>query len=232
MGVARASVGRIDIAPVQCAKRERFSLSRRSGLAGLSIFFSARSVPAETAVPAAGVASAVCSASVNWPDEIWANSVGLVDALIRTYYGISEFSDDPKCVLRVALGQARTAVMLSDGTMVENGELIGTLHFWNEHLPRYAPNGPDLRWACTIRDQMRRSLCSLAEYLEREPAWRKIRALRGEAALFTRLGILQVQRVGGRYGFKRVPSTSHSGTRSRACSGSQPCASGVRSSQR
>jgi hypothetical protein len=183
---------------------------QRSGLASLSVFFSGRAVPAETAVPAAGVATAVGSASSNWPDEIWASSVALVDALIRTYYGIYEFTDDPKCVLRVALGQVRTAVTLSDGTMVENGELIGTLHFWNEHLPRYEPDGPNLRWACAMRDRMRHSLCSLAEYVEREPTWREIRALRGEAALSTRLGTLQVQRVGERYGFERVSPTDHS----------------------
>jgi hypothetical protein len=179
-------------------------------LARLSIFVSRRAVPAENCAAAAGLGTALGSASAGWPDGIWASSVGLVDALIRTYYGIYEFTDDPKCILRVALGQARTAVTLSDGTRVENGELIGTLHFWNEHLPRYAPDGPNLHWACAIRDQMRRSLCSLAEYVERERAWREIRALRGEAALSTRLGILQVQRVGDRYGFERVTSTNHS----------------------
>jgi hypothetical protein len=183
---------------------------RHRRLARSSIFVSRRAVPPENCAAAAGLGTALGRASAGWPDGIWASSVGLVDALIRTYYGIYEFTDDPKCVLRVALGQARTAVTLSDGTRVENGELIGTLHFWNEHLPRYAPEGPNLRWACAIRDQMRRSLCSLAQYLEREPAWREIRALRGEAALSTRLGILQVQRVGDRYGFERVPSTDHS----------------------
>jgi hypothetical protein len=179
-------------------------------LARLSVFFPRRAVPAENCAAAPGLGTALGSASAGRPDGIWASSVGLVDALIRTYYGIYEFTDDPKCVLRVALGQARTAVTLSDGTRVENGELIGTLHFWNEHLPRYAPEGPNLCWACAIRDQIRRSLCSLAEYIEREPAWREIRALRGEAALSTRLGVLQVQRVGERYGFERVPSTNHS----------------------
>jgi hypothetical protein len=186
------------------------TIIRHRRLARLSIFFSRQAVPAENCAAAAGLGTALGSASAGWPDGIWASSVGWVDALIRTYYGIYEFIDDPKCVLRVALGQARTAVTLSDGTRVENGELIGTLHFWNEHLPRYAPDGPNLRWACAIRDQMQRSLCSLAEYVEREPAWREIRALRGEAALSTRLGILQVQRVGERYGFERVPATSNS----------------------
>ena len=183
---------------------------RHSTLARSSFYFSRRTVSAENCAAVAGLGTALSSASAGWPDGIFASSVGLVDALIRTYYGIYEFTDDPKCVLRVALSQARTDVTLSDGTRVESGELIGTLHFWNEHLPRYTPDGPDLGWACAIRDRMRRSLCSLAEYVECEPAWREIHALRGEAALSVRLGILQVQRVGERYGFERVPSTNHS----------------------
>jgi hypothetical protein len=154
--------------------------------------------------------TALGTASTSWPDDLWVSSVGLVDALIRTCYGIYEFTDDPECVLRVGLGQTRTAVTLPDGTRVENGELIGTLHFWNEHLPRYASDGPNVRWACAMRDQMRRSLRLLVEYVERERAWREIRAFRGEAALSTRLGILQVQRVGERYGFERVPPTNQS----------------------
>lgn len=163
-------------------------------------------MPAETAASAVGVVTALGGASTSWPDELWAGSVGVFDAIIRTYYGVYEFTDDPACVLRVGLGQARAAVSLSEGTRIEIGELVGTLHLWNEHLPRYAPDGPDLRWACAMRDQMRRSLCSLAEHVEREPAWREIRALRAEAALSTRLGISQVQRVGERYGFERVPA--------------------------
>ena len=97
-------------------------------------------------------------------------------------------------------------MLLSDGTRVELGDLVGTLHWWNEHLPHYSPNGPDLGWACAMRDQVLRSLRLLADYVEIETAWREIRALRGEAALSTRLGILQVQRVAGRYGFERVPA--------------------------
>jgi hypothetical protein len=150
--------------------------------------------------------TALGSTSHNWPDELWAGSISLFDALIRTYYGVYEFTDDPACVLRVGLGQARAPVLLSDGTRVEPGDLVGTLHWWNEHLPRYSPNGPDLGWACAMRDQVLRSLRLLADYVEIETAWREIRAFRGEAALSTRLGILQVQRVAGRHGFERVPA--------------------------
>ena len=164
-------------------------------------------MPSETAASAVGAVTALGRASGSWPDELWAGSISLVDSLIRTYYGIYEFTDDPGCVLRIGMAPSRNTVTLSDGTKVESGEPVGTLHFWNEHLPRYPPEGPNLRWACAMRDQMRRSLCSLAEYIEREPAWQDVRGLRGEAALSTRLGASQVGRVGERYGFERVPPT-------------------------
>jgi hypothetical protein len=159
----------------------------------------------DTAASAVGVVTALGSASGTWPDELWAGSVGLFDAIIRNYYGVYEFTDDPACVLRVGLGDARAPVALSDGTQIQAGELIGTLHFWNEHLPRYSIDGPNLRWACAMRDQVLHSLRALADYVESASAWRDVRALRGDAALSTRLGMSQVQRVGERYGFERIP---------------------------
>jgi hypothetical protein len=160
----------------------------------------------ESAASAIGVVTALGSTSINWPDELWAGSVSLFDSIIRTCYGVYEFTDDPACVLRVGLSQARAPVLLSDGTRVETGDSVGTLHWWNEHLPRYSLDGPDFRWACAMRKQVLHSLRSLAAYVESETAWREIRALRGEAALSTRLGITQVQRVARRYGFERVPT--------------------------
>jgi hypothetical protein len=159
-----------------------------------------------TATAAVQVVTALGSASTTWPDELWAGSVGWFDAILRSYYGVYEFIEDPACVFRVGLGQARTPVGLSDGTRIEVGEIVGTLHFWNEQLPRYSESGPDLRWACAIRDQVRYSLRALAEYVETEEMWREIRAFRGEAALSARLGAAQVRRVAERYGFERVPT--------------------------
>ena len=54
--------------------------------------------------------------------------------------------------------KTRAPVILSDGTSIQIGELVGTLHFWNEHLPRYSEHGPDLGWACAVRDRIRYSL--------------------------------------------------------------------------
>ena len=103
---------------------------------------------------AMGFVTALGSASAAWPDELWTGSVAWVDAMLRSYYGIYEFTDDPACVLRVALDQARAPVSLSDGLCVEIGEPVGSLHFWNEHLPRYSEKGPDLGWACAVRDRV------------------------------------------------------------------------------
>ena len=160
----------------------------------------------ETAASAVGVVSALRGVSADWQDELWAKSVGLFDTIIRICYGVYEFTDDPACVLRIGLSAARAPVSLSDGTQIEMGDLVGTLHFWNEHLPRYTSDGPDLRWACAVRNQVLHSLRSLAVYVESEPDWRQIQALRGEAALSARLGTLQVRRVAERFGFERVPT--------------------------
>lgn len=160
----------------------------------------------EPTTGAVGVVTALRGVSITWPDELWEGSMGLMDAILRSYYGIYEFTKDPACVFRVGLSEARDAVTLSDGTKIRRGEVIGTLHFWNEQLPRYSAEGPDLHWACAIRDQVRHSLSALADYIETDPAWREIRAVRGEAALSARLGVSQVRRVAARYGFERVPT--------------------------
>jgi hypothetical protein len=163
-------------------------------------------VTGDAAASAVGFATALGSGPAAWPDELWIGSVAWADGILRSYYGIYEFTDDPNCVLRVGLDVARAPVSLSDGTNIEVGELVGTLHFWNEHWPRYSERGPDLGWACAVRDRVRYSLRAVSEYVEREPVWRDVRAIRTETALPARLGATQIMRVFQRYGFERVPS--------------------------
>jgi hypothetical protein len=150
------------------------------------------------------LAGAFGGRAAGWPNDFWAESMGWLDAAIRVYYGIYEFTSDPDCILRVAMARARTPVALADGTRIELGERVGTLHCWNEHFPRYPVGGPDLGWACAIRRKVRISLCELADHVADEPGWRDVRALCAEAALSTRLGWPQVQRVAERYAFERV----------------------------
>ena len=158
------------------------------------------------ATSAIGFFTALGSASTAWPDEFWAGSIAWIDAVLRSYYGIYEFTDDPGCVLRAGFGRARAPVSLSDGTHIESGETIGTLHFWNEHLPRYSSTGPNLAWACAMRDRVMYSLRAFSLHIEREAAWREVRAISTEPALPARLGASQIERVFRRYGFERVPT--------------------------
>jgi hypothetical protein len=139
-----------------------------------------------------------------WPDELWAGSVGRCDAMLRSYYGVREFTDDPACVFRIGVGKARATLRLSDGTLVRSGEAVGTLHFWNEHLPRRGRYGRGLGWACAMRGRVVRSLAELAAFVETDPAWREIAAFHAEAGLSARMGSGQVERVVRRYGFERT----------------------------
>lgn len=137
-------------------------------------------------------------------DELWLGIVGSVDAILRAYHGIREFTDDPDCVFRLGMAAARRAVTLADGTRIDAGEPIGSLHLWNEHLPPYKHGGPDLAWAAEMRKQADRSLRLLADWIERNPEWQDIRAFRGDAMLSRRLGDRQIRRIAERYGFERV----------------------------
>jgi hypothetical protein len=150
------------------------------------------------------VANALGISSAAWPDEWWSESVSRCDAVLRSFYRVREFTDDPTCVFRVGLGKARASCMLSDGTVVSYGETIGTIHFWNEHLPRRPAQARGLGWACAMRDRVAHSLAALALYVETDPAWRDIPAFHAEAGLSTRLGAAQVQRVVERYGFEKT----------------------------
>src|SRR6266446_840532 len=139
-----------------------------------------------------------------WRDELWLTLVGSVDAMLRSLYGIQEFSDDPHCVLRIGISPARTPVAMSDGTPIREGELVGELHLWNEHIPRYSEHGPDLGWAADMRRRVVHSLRLLAQHVEHHPAWRHLPAFRADATLSSRLGDIQIRRLALRHGFELV----------------------------
>ena len=153
-----------------------------------------------------GAATAWRGISTSLPDYLWSAPVGWLDALLRSCYGVEEFTDDPQCIFRVAFDEANAAVTLADGTHVEPGDPIGVLHFWNEHLPRFSARGPDLGWAARMRRRVSDSLAALSEYIEATPAWDEVRALRAELGLASRLSGRRVRRVAQRYGFERLPT--------------------------
>ena len=140
--------------------------------------------------------------------ELWTQMVGGIDAVLRRCCQVKEFTDDPDCIFRLGLSGARNPVRLHDGTPatidIRPGEPIGTLHLWNEHLLRYVSGGPDINWAAATRRRVGHSLRLLAVHVEHDAEYREVRAFRGEAALSSRLGALQLTRVAGRFGFELI----------------------------
>lgn len=141
-----------------------------------------------------------------WSDETWAALVGRFDIVLRRCNGVYEFTTDPRCVLRVSLDRARSAVELADGTRVEAGQPVGVLHFWNEHMPRFPQGGPDLHWAKTIRLRLKVSLASLAEHVACDPSWQDVQAVRGGSAFTGALRGGQLQRIAEAFGFEVIPA--------------------------
>jgi hypothetical protein len=142
----------------------------------------------------------------------WHGAVIFIDGLLQSYYDIFEYTDDAACVLRLGLGSAGERTELVDGTVIEPGEPIGTLHLWNEHLPAYGGSGgPDIAWATEMRRRVISSLGALADFVETDPLWRGIGGFRGEAAFSSRLGPSQLQRVARRHGFDCIDREASGG---------------------
>jgi hypothetical protein len=134
-----------------------------------------------------------------------------LDALLRRLYGITEFTADPQCLLRIARSRSPFALILSDGTPVPKGAPILDLHFWNEHIPRMGPTGPDLAWGLRFAHQTRHSLRLLAHHLATRPDLADIVALRAETSLATEIGWSRYADLARRLGFDIIllpPPTS------------------------
>src|SRR5579884_4237664 len=114
-------------------------------------------------------------------DELWISVVGSIYTVLRACHGIYEFTGDPDCMFRIALTPAAKTVTLADGTRIRRGDPVGALHWRNEHLRRYSARGPDLGWARDMRRRICHSMMLLADYVEHDPGWRDVQALRGDA---------------------------------------------------
>jgi ceramide glucosyltransferase len=136
-----------------------------------------------------------------------AAAVRRLDAHLRKQQKVFEFTDDPRCILRVSVEPSPVGFTMADGTEVRPGDPLGVLHLWNEQLPIIPRTGPDLLWANKMRSQIRRSLAELANAVEKEPRLRLAKAFGGTALFVSRNGEEQIARFAGRYGFDFVPDT-------------------------
>ena len=70
----------------------------------------------------------------------------------------SSFTDDPACILRVALSVSARDIVLNDDVRIARGAPVLELHFWNERLPVLPRRGASLEWGI---EAARRALFAL-----------------------------------------------------------------------
>ncbi len=108
--------------------------------------------------------------------------IRLLDRFLRWAQGVFEFWDDPDCMFRVGLARARHAIPLPDGE-VPAGAKVLAVHFWNEHMPRIPPGGPDLAAAVRGRRMLDTSFRALGRELHHNPLLAGVQALGGGTVL-------------------------------------------------
>ncbi|MFN2229522.1 MAG: YkoP family protein [Anaerolineae bacterium] len=99
------------------------------------------------------------------------------DRFLCQRYGVFEFDDGLDCILRLQTPRAAHPVCLDDGTLVQRGDPVLMLHFWNERMPPIGPDGADLVWAIRFQRMLLASLRSTARWLAAQPDLAGVRAV-------------------------------------------------------
>jgi hypothetical protein len=128
-----------------------------------------------------------------------------LDAILRRYYGVWEFTQDPDCILRVSVSRSPITMTLIDGVQLQAGDPVGLLHLWNERIPAAPAGTPKLHTAFMLMRGMQRSLRMLAAYAETEPRLRDAVAFGGETTLFSLESLGRPQDLIARFGASYVP---------------------------
>ena len=129
---------------------------------------------------------------------LWARLVFALDRLLQRRHGVSDYTCNPNCVFRIAIGQLRSPVALSDGTVAFPGDRSLDLHFWNEHIPAAPPESHTLRWACNFKRSLEQSLRELSRFLLNEPELADIQIIRAD------INLDMLHLVAAHYGFEEI----------------------------
>lgn len=120
-----------------------------------------------------------------------------IDRLQRYRRGIQEFSSDPDCIYRLSIESAPRNAILPDGTMFQQGEPVGILHIWGDHMPVIPPSGGDLAWAAKMARVLRRSASLLAQHAAKDRSLQSISAFGNDAfLLYTQATVHLLERIG------------------------------------
>ncbi len=132
----------------------------------------------------------------------------IIDAILRRLYGVWEFSQDPRCLLRISLSHSPMTTTLADGTRLRTGDPICIIHLWNERVPPIGSSGATLAWARTMRANMAHSLRLLAAYAAADPRLHHVVAFGGETSIFTAQALGRSQDLLGKWGFDYIEAES------------------------
>lgn len=101
-----------------------------------------------------------------------------LDRLLRRFYGIFEFCNDPTCLFRLRIRQLAHVLSLPEGE-IPAGALILELHLWNEHIPLIPAEGFNLAWATQVRRMLINSFQAVAWEIQRNPDLAGVQAVGG-----------------------------------------------------
>jgi hypothetical protein len=130
------------------------------------------------------------------------------DGFLRRRYGVFEFTDDPKGLIRLQVTRASRGFRLSDGVEVRPGDRLLILHLWNEHLPPIGEAGADVAWAVRMIRGFIPSLRAAAGWLAAQPQLSDVRAFGGATALVVPGEQSATARLFERLGFDLFPYRS------------------------
>lgn len=127
-----------------------------------------------------------------------------LDAWLRRWTLVAEYSPDPRCVFRVQLGHLDQDVALPDGTIAHAGDRVIDLHLWNEHVPLMPKQGATIAWARRMCFCIEVSLRELAKHLVARPELDDISVIRANITFGIPDQSVQMSRLCQRYGFQAV----------------------------
>ena len=130
--------------------------------------------------------------------------VFVLDAWLRRWHAVTEYSADPRCIFRIQVAQCDRDITLADGTSARAGDPAVDLHIWNEQMPRMPSQGPSLTWARHVCRCVEISLRELARYLRAHPELRDVAVVRGNIVFCVAEQSDQMVRVCRRFGFEMV----------------------------
>ena len=131
-----------------------------------------------------------------------------IDAALRRWNSVVEFTSDPTCILRIRVGRLERPLVLADGTCGRAGERFVDLHLWNEHIPAMPKEGASIAWARQMHLSFQQSLQQLVRHLATRPDLADIAVVRCTLMFASPERDAQMARLLGRYGFELVPGAS------------------------